>query len=264
MTGAVSFDGNSLQTFDRAALTGIITDTIDHASIPDKIVNMFNLAHASAQVQTYSGYSSKMITIKGTVAGSSESDLDSRLDTFRGYFLGSAKNLDIQQAGGTRRWITTLNSASITISENKRYATFTLQFMCLIPFGSDTATTTALNQTGRTSNSYSDNYTFLGNAPSLLPKITITLTAVSATGSQQLSWGNSDTGQTIVITRNNWTAGDVVVIDCDARTVTVNGVAVDFSGAFPEFTPGAHGMVYADTFNSRTMTENVVYYKRYL
>ncbi len=264
MTGAILFDTNNLQTFNRSAFTGIITNSIDYASIAQKNLSTYALAHANMSAIPFLNYPSKLIKIKGAVAGSSPSDLDSRLDTFRSYFLGKNKNLDIETNGATRRFIATSVSVNITVSENKKFATFEIDFLCIIPFGQDTATTTALNGTGRTLSGYTDNYTFLGTAPFLLPKITITLTAVSSSGSQQLFWGNNDNGQSIVITRTNWTAGDVVVIDVDQKTVTVNGLPADYTGAFPEFSPGLHGMIYGDTFTSRTMTENVVYYKRYL
>lgn len=263
MTGAVLFNTNSLQTFDYTTRVGILTDNIDYASLPQKVVNMYALAHANASTIPFINYPSKSIKITGTIVGSTPSDLDARLDSFRAILSAKDKNLDITTNGVARRFTATVNTISITISQNKKYATFSIEFICIIPFGSDTSTTTALTAAGRTLNSYTDNYTFLGSAPVQLPKVTITLTAVSATGSQQMYWGNSGTGQSIIITRN-WTTGDVVVIDCDQRTVTVNGVPVDYAGAFPEFVPGGGSMIYGDTFNSRTMTENVVYYKRYL
>lgn len=263
MTGAVSYNSNSLQTYNRTTRVGIIVNSIDYASLPTKSMAVYPLAHSNASTIPFISYQSKSIKVSGAVVGSSSADLDSRLDVFRAYFNGKDKNLDIETNGATRRYIATANAISVTLSENKLYAIFEIEFICTIPFGSDTTTTTALNGTGRTLNSYNDNYTFLGTAPVILPKATITLTAVSSTGEQQLFWGNSGTGQTIVISRT-WTTGEVLVIDCDQRTVTVNGAAVDFTGAFPEFATGAQSMVYGDTFNSRTMTENVVYYKRYI
>lgn len=264
MTGAISFNTNSFQTYNRATRVGIITEGIDFASISTKNLSMYGVAHSNRSVVPFVNYPSKAISIKGTISGSSKTDLDSRLDAFRGYLVAQEKNLDINFNGATRRFIATVTASDIQKSENGLYATFTVQFICTIPFGMDTATTTALNASGRTNNAYTDSYTFLGNAPVQLPIVTITLTAVSASGAQQLFWGNNDTGQSITLTRNNWTSGDVVVIDCENRRITVNGVDVDFAGAFPEFTPGAHNMIYGDTFTSRTMTENVVYYKRYM
>ena len=263
MDGSISFNSNSLQTFNRTTRTGIIVDHIDLESGAERKFDVFALAHSNESVIPSDELPSKIIPITGTLVSDTPNNLSALLDTFRGYLNGRSKNLDVGYGGIVRRYVATAQAPVITRSEDKKYATFTLSFACTVPFGVDTSNTTALNGTARTLNNYTDSYTFLGSAPVQLPVITITLTAVSSTGSQQLFFGNNDTGQTIVITRANWTTADVVVIDCAQRLVTINGVVVDFTGAFPEFTPGAHSMIYGDTFNSRTMTENVVYAKRY-
>lgn len=264
MDGSISFNSNSLQTFSRTTRTGIIVDHIDLESAPERKFDMFALAHANESVIPSDEYPSKMIPITGTIVSDTANNLSTLLDTFRGYLTGRSKNLDVGYGGVVRRYIATALSPVITRSEDKKYATFTLSFACTVPFGVETSNTTALNGTGRTANSYTDSHTFLGSAPVQLPVITITLTAVSSTGSQQMFFGNNDTGQAITIARSNWTAGDVVVINCATRSVQVNGIETDFTGAFPEFTTGVHAMLYIDTFTSRTMTENVVYAKRYL
>lgn len=264
MDGTISFDSNSLQTYNYATGVGIITDNIDLDSLPTKNVSLYGQAHSNRSTIPFINYPSKTIPVTGTVRSDTATNLDTLLDTFRSYFVGQDKNLDIAYKGSTRRYIATVNTLNITRSANKKYAKFAIEFICTVPFGQDTSNTTALNQTGRTSNVYSDTYTFLGSAPIQLPVITITLTAVSSTGAQQLSWGNDDNGQGIVITSSTWANGDVVVIDCVNKTVTINGIAVDYTGAFPEFTPASHTFTYSDTFTSRTMTENVVYKKRYL
>lgn len=263
MDGSISFNGNSLQTFNRTTRTGIIVDHIDLESVPDRKFDLFALAHANESVIPSDEYPSKMIPITGTIVSDTANNLSTLLDTFRGYLTGRSKNLDVGYGGIVRRYVATALPPVITRSEDKKYATFTLSFACTVPFGVDTSNTTALNGTARTLNNYTDSYTFLGSAPVQLPVITITLTAVSSTGNQQMFFGNNDTGQGIAIARSNWATSDVVVINCATRSVQVNGVDTDFTGAFPEFTPGAHTMLYGDTFASRTMTENVVYAKRY-
>lgn len=264
MDGSIAFNANSLQTFDRVARVGIITDHIDNESSPDKDLTIYGIAHSNQSTIPNENSPSKTITITGTIVSDTPNNLSTLLNTFRGYFNGKDKNLDIGYGGIVRRYIATAKPPQITRSENKKYATFTIVFICTIPFGTDTTATVALNGTARTSATYTDTYTWLGSAPLQLPIVTITLTAVSATGPQQMFWGNSDTGQSLTITRSGWANGDVVVFDCVNKQITVNGVPFDFTGAFPEFTPGSHPMVYGDSFTSRTMTENVSYYVRNL
>jgi len=267
MTGAILYDSNNLQTYNRVTQTGIITDDIDLDSLPDRDLSIYAMAHSNASTIPFGNYPRKVIPVTGTIKAPTSAALDALLDTFRGYFRGKDKNLDIGYNGTTRRYTATHNGISIKRGNDKTFARYSINFVCTIPFGTDTTNTTALNATGRTLNGYSDAHTFLGTAPNQLPVVTITLTAVSATGSQQMFWGNNDTGQGIVITRSGWANGDVVVIDSSDplnQKVTVNGTQVDFSGAFPEFSPGAHTMTYTDSFNSRTANHNVVYKPRYM
>lgn len=258
MAGGITFASNNFQT------ANIITQSIDHASIPTKVATLYPLAHANKSALPYINYPKKLIKIAGIVVGTSIVDLDSRLDTFRSYQNLQNQNLDLEYNGGTRRYTATVDSMAISRDDGLSYANFEIEFACTLPWGQDTSATTALNQSARTLNTYSDSYTFLGTAPFQAPVVTITLTAVSSTGSTTLIWGNGDNGQAITITRSNWTAGDVIVIDCANKTVTVNGIANNFTGAFPEFAPGARALQYTDSFTSRTMTELVTYTVRYL
>jgi hypothetical protein len=263
MTGALSFDSNSLQTYSPTTRVGIITNDIDFSDIATKSMSMFPIANSNLSAISSVNYPNKTITITGGVSGSSASDLDSRLDTFRGYFIGTDKNLDITYNGSTRRFIATANTVNITRGANGKYATFSIEFICTSPFGTDTSNTTALSATGRTGSSYSDAYIFLGTAPAQLPVITITINSLTGGTGAYILVGNDDTGQQIIVT-NNFSADDVLEIDCYNKTVKLNGTDVDFVGGFPEFVPGASHIDYADNFTTRNFDISVVYKKLYL
>lgn len=179
MGRSISFDGNSLQT------ANILTQDIDSESIPTKVVNTLALAHASGSRIPFTGYSGKTVRVSGLVVGSSVSDLDSKLDTFRGYFNGQDKNLDIGYGGSTRRYIATVNSLVITRPGGLMDAKFDIEFICTQPFGQNTATTSALSASSRTSATYTDSYTFLGTAPYQRPVWTITFNS-AVTGTSNL------------------------------------------------------------------------------
>lgn len=400
-----SFDGNDLNTFNGSV--GIyVQDIQGHESLPPKTVAQFVLAHANRSAIPYVQYPNRPITVKGVINGSSIADLDARVDAFKYFFLGTDKNLDIDYAGSIRRFIATVNTISINRPNGLLYAEFTIVFTCNYPFGQNTATTNAVNQSGRTNSSYTDAHTFLGTAPFQLPLWTLTLsdiissstnvctnpgfevdtsgwssggigtftrttgqnhsgsaagqmvnaassplsspsantygwelfpisglvagqtyrvslwvkgnaggeafrcrtlggvdnvvslttswqqvtftfvatattdqlyvwsTTASATwfiddvsitqqASSTVSVGNANNGQQLNITRN-WVINDVLVVDTVNRNVTVNGNAVAYTGAFPEFPPGAQQLYYADGFISRTLTELVTYYPMFL
>lgn len=258
MTGAITYDSNSLQTYSQSALVGIITNGIEHTNLPAKDAALFGLANTDSSVIPYVGYPSKAITITGVIAGSTSANLDSRIDSFKAYFLGKDKNLDIEYNGSTRRYIATVNTIGINRQQKALWATFQIEFICTLPFGKNTSATTALTASGRTSSGYTDAYTFLGSAPFQLPLITITYSAVTG-GASYVSFGNNGNGQGITITDQTWVASDVLEIDVANRTVKKNGVEIDFLGAFPEFAPGAQNFSYSDGFTTRTFGITVTY-----
>lgn len=259
MDGGITYDSNSLQTFNPATRVGIVTNSIEHTDLPAKDAAMFGLANRNQSVIPYVGYPAKKVTIAGVIKGSTQADLDSRIDTFKGYFNGKDKNLDIVYNGTTRRYIATANSISIKREQKALWATFSIEFVCPQPFGRNTTATVAVNQAARAASSYTDPHTFLGSAPFQLPKLTVTYATITG-GASYVSWGNSTNGQGITITDQTWINGDILEIDCEAQTVKKNGVEIDFLGAFPEFAPGNQSFTYSDGFTTRSMTELVNYY----
>lgn len=263
MTGAtnISYNSNSLQGVVSGGFQ-IITSDIDHFSNPDKSAKMFPLAHANASALPFIAYPSRTIKVSGYLLDTTIANLDADIDTFKGYFTGQDQNLDIDYNGGTRRYTATANNVTITRPVGLLYAKFSIEFICTNPFGQAITSNTLLDGSsghtgfGRTSASYTDAITLLGNAPQQRPVITITLTAVSDASGGFITISNNTTGQGITVSRT-WAAGDVLVIDCAQKIVTVNGVAFVFSGAFPEFAPGSGSINYTDNFTSRTMNENV-------
>lgn len=248
----ITFGGNSLQT------SQILTAEVDNVDIPQKDAQMYALAHANGSKIPFVEYPSRIVRISGKLIGTSITNLEALIDTFKGYLVAQDQNLDFDWNGSTRRFIATVNSTAISRPGGLTYANFSVEFICTNPFGQNTATTSALSAAGRTLGTYNDAHTFLGNAPYQLPIFTYTLTAVTGGTTKTVTIGNGGNGQAISITRT-WTAGEVLVIDCVAKTVTINGLAVAFSGAFPEFPPGAQTLQYSDEFTTRTFTISAVY-----
>jgi hypothetical protein len=257
MARNISYDSNQMQT------PYIFSSEIDDASIPTKSAKMYALAHYSGSKIPFVSYSDKKIMVTGTLIGDTVPDLDARIDSFKSFFINQDRNLDIDFAGSTRRYTATANKVDIKRPGGLLYANFSIEFYCTNPFGQAVNTDTALNATGRTLASYSDSYTFLGTAPTQRPIITITLTAVTQTGVQPINFGNNANGQQITVTRT-WAVNDVLQIDSVQKLVTVNGFAVDYSGAFPEFKPGAQSLGYSDGLTTRTFSINVVYNQLFL
>ncbi len=249
----LTFASNDLQT------ANIVTEDIDVADIPEKDLKIYALAGANrSKIPNDPNYPNRRIHLSGSLNAASIAAMDALEDTFKGYFRERDQNLDKGHNGGTRRFVASVESLVIKRPGGLAFADFEVGLVCTDPFGRETSTTSALSASGRTAATYSDNHTFLGNAPFQLAIATITLSAVTGGTAKTITWGNAGNGQAISVTRT-WAAADVLVINPVLNSVTVNGVEVDFTGAFPEFPPGAQSMAYDDGFTTRTFTISVVY-----
>jgi hypothetical protein len=265
MNGDIAFNANSLQTYNPTTSVGIIVDSIGHESTPEKSLDVYTVANANkSAIAGDPEFVKKNIPVTGTIIGSSVADLAARVDAFKALFNGKDKNLDIGYAGTTRRYIATAdNSPSFTPNPGKRWIKFAINFLCADPFGRDiSATTLWTTKTGFTAATFTEAMTVGGSAPYQLPVFTITLTAISGAGDYVLI-SNDNNNQEILLYGLGLVAGDVIVIDCVARKVTVNGIEVDYYGTFLELEPGSNSITYTDGFTTRTVTVAANYVKRW-
>lgn len=266
MTVTVSFNGNSLQTFN--GTNGILTSDIDHGSSPDNTINILPLAKAPRSSVTSALKQQKTITVSGWIIGTSIIDCSNQLKTFKGYLVGRELDLLISDGSGDINYIATMNKNTVTRPNYLGYAKFTVEFICSQPYGFDTTATTALNGTSRTLATYTDAITVGGNSEWQMPIITVTLTAVTGGTGKFITIGNSLVGQACTITRT-WASSDVLIIDTSSITapVTVNGTQVVFTGALPTFNPSTYvsgqTITYNDNLTTRTMTELVQNFNRW-
>jgi len=264
MNGDLTFNSNDLQTYSPATDTGIITNVIDHTDGPDLSMSLYGLADADGSSIPAINSPSKPIALAGVIKGSSQADLDNRIDTFKGYFIGKDKNLDVAYGSGTRRYVATAGKPLIQRSQRAYIARFQVPITCTNPYGLDT-TSTALFATHNNSTvaTFTETPTVGGNAPYQLPIFTITIDALTGAGDYVLI-SNDNNNQEIMIYGMGLVNGDVIVIDCVQRIVTLNGDEIDYNGTFLELAPGANSITYTDGFTTRTVDVAASYTKRWL
>lgn len=263
MDGNVTYNAVSLQTYNPTTRVGIIVRSIKHTDAPDASGDAIAIANASdSNVPTFE-HTNKVITIEGVIAGSTQADLDNRIDAFKGYFNRRNKNLDIVYSTGARRY-TVMKSNGISINRQNKviWADFTVVLFCK-PFGIDTTPTVIANSVGVTGASHTYTPTISGSAPYQLPVFTITVTAKTGSG-DYIQVSNDLNGQQTIVTGLGLVAGDVVVFDSVKRRVTRNGVVVDYGGTFLEFEPGPVSFTITDGFATRTKTVLGEIYRRWL
>lgn len=264
MNGDLSFNSNSLKTYNPATGVGIGANVIEHTDGPDMLMSLFGMADADGSSIPAINYPSKTIPVAGFIKGSTQADLDSRIDTFKGYFIGKDKNLDIAYGSGTRRYVATARKPLINRRQQSLVATFQMEFICTNPFGLDTSSS-ALFATHNNSTvaTFTEAPTVGGNAPFQLPIFTITIDALTGAG-DYVQISNDNNNQELIVYGQGLVAGDVVVIDCVERKVTLNGNEIDYDGTFLELEPGANSITYTDGFTTRTVDVAASYVKRWL
>jgi hypothetical protein len=237
--------------FDSTTLTSAtyMPRLMQHESVAERIVSSLPLAREDGEVLISERYGKKIIRVQGTLVGSSQADLESKIDTFTELFSRPEKNLDVDWNSGTRRYVATCLRHEFDRDHfHISIVPWSAEFVVLSGEGKDTAETTLLNEVVvATTTPGTGSFTFAGSKP---PKPRITLKGANFSSLiRGLEYLNTDTGEKIVVTRNtaSWGTDSTTIIDCAAKTVTSNAgvasqTAATFYGAFPQFRIGSNNV----------------------
>lgn len=248
--------------------TVYVTNLIDHTQPFTRNLPTFNLARSHGAVKTDNTYGTKVIPHNGKIHGTSQSDIQSKIDTFNATMTGFDKNLDIGFAGTTRRYIATPQKArawqDITASN---WANFEIEYL-VTTFGIDT-TSTNISSGSTTAASFAISTSIGGSAPQQPLIITVTVTAATGLSNKTITLTTSG-GYSIAV-RRTWTVGDVLTVDETAlwalsgQPVKVGSNPVDFTGYFPTMAPGSgQTITLANDFTTRTLAYSVSQVRRWL
>ena len=244
MATGITFNGFDLQDANH------ITEDIDDSKPPERNLGVHTRVRRPGGIITDDTFGNKMIVVTGKILGSGVTDLENRIDTFKQNLALKKKELDIDWASGTRRYIATaMEFPTPRPVRGTNWANFKVTFICT-ELGKATSQSTLGSTNNNTSSPRTQTITPTGSAPDQYVVIQITLDSFTGASVNTISLKNDDTGQTISISRL-WTAGEVLVVDGDSQDVTVDGVSVDFSGAFPVFPPESTPLIYEDDFTAR-------------
>ena len=213
-------------------------------------------------VVTDDTFETKIIPVMGTIFGTSLSNLDSLIDDFNAAMAVKDKNLDIDYEGGTRRYVATPRNFNIDRPIRGNWAKYRVDFL-VTEYGKDTSSSSLLTSNNNTTSGGTHAITVDGSAPEQYLTITIDLNTFTGAAINTVTVGNNETGQAVSISRA-WTGTDTLVIDVENQRVKVEGVEVDYSGAFPEFVAGPETISYDDDFTARNYNINATYFKRWL
>lgn len=243
--------------------SGIVTQVLLQDNTPERDIDSFNIPRDDGRSYVGDYWRRKTISIRGVVSKDTNSILESTLDDMKRYLGVPNSELDIKIDGTIRRYIATLSNGDRMFARRRGYhvttCPFDLQFTCLEPFGKSTEYE-ATTYFDKTDLSFTENVINSGTVTGK-PYLAINITAASAI--TEISFTNNTTEETITITRS-FSAGEYLAIDCEEKTVKVNGVAVDYDGIFPDIAIGTNSYSVDFTGTSATYTLTMKTLPKYL
>lgn len=249
-------------TVDLTGLTNCNFTRIDHHARPVRNITAAKIARYDGNQLIHQEYADKQIIVEGFIAAADRATYEANRDTLLTNLQAQEATLRFSQSGANRDYTCTV--ADIIFSDTDGgVGFFSIKFECSFPFGQDATATTDLNASANSAASVSPTFTAIGGSYKAQPTFTIGVTAVTGGTAKYIKLTNPTTGQYIQITRT-WANADSLVVNVAARTVTANGVAVDYTGVFPEFDTTDTTLQYDDNFTTRTVAITMTHKKRWL
>lgn len=248
----ITFDGTSLVSSPYTVRRFTSDD------VQNRQMFLYGLARQRGATLLNSELKEKVFKMEGTITGTSISDLEGNVDEFKELITRTEKNLDIEYAGGTRRFVATASKINVPRDFfNVTFVPFEVEFLCSAGVGKDIVITsdavTAISTLDRT--------TTTSVSGTLSPDMKTTIEVTAASGITQVELLAN--GDKITLTASI-VAGDEIVIDGGTLKVTQNGTEKAYTGIFPQFGVGAN--VYQLTFTGTSITYDLTfdYVKTYL
>lgn len=236
MPQSIQFDSTELRN------TTYIPRFVKHESATERDLNLLDLARDDGSVLVNDRRGVKRITLQGILTGTSESGLETAIDTFKELLSRQEKNLDISWAGSTRRYVATCASHIFDRDFfHLLFVPWTAEFVVSSGVGKDTTITAEKHAVDVDANPYSWSSTFAGSAK---PKPIITVViGVGYTYPRGLQIKNTTNGQKITINKASALGmGDTFIFNWDTKKVTLGGVEYPFYGVFPDLIIGANSL----------------------
>lgn len=261
--GPVLFNANNLETL----VSGLQIVALPIVVPPKKTLATNMLAFMNKAKVTQNFFTERKIPITCVIKQNTRVLLDQALDSLWPLINGIEGTLTLVEGNQQRAYTATWSDFNMKTLKGG-YMLFDIIFTTSDMFGYDPTYTLLCDQSGFVASPTNITLGDVGgSADWQVPIFTLYYSALTA-GTGTVTIGNPATGQTVSITRT-WAAGDQVEVDSQNKTVKVNGVLVDFTGAIPEWQPkilvgtGQSKVLVTDSFSTRTLRVRGIYYKRY-
>lgn len=253
----LDYNGFQLQTGT------IITDSWTLLSPPNYNVQVDQLAHADGGRIVQQFMASRTFTISGSMRGAaSMADMQTQADLFKSMLSQPNGVLTYNIDGASiRKVYCTASQITIDNDQAKLTSKWSVQFESADGTIWDTTTTTLYSGSG--SSSTASVPILVYGSYKCQPDIKVTLTGLTVGSGTQVTITNGTTLKGVTVSRT-WSNNDVLEVDSLNKLIYVNNIAVDFTGQFPEFSPGSGSLRYIDNFSARSWQIVGTYTQRWI
>ena len=203
------------------------------------------------------------IILRGSVKGTSRTDMETRMDQMRQNLSVFGSVLKIPWAGSSRYYECYAIGLDKLFQERDHYhmnqCPFEVELIALQPFGRDQNRTPTDVPTAVTTSPTVMAFVDSGTAESdSLAYITL----VTAGTVSQITWENTTNGDKLIIT-GSFSNGDQIIVDGENKAVTKNGVAIDYSGVLPKIIAGSNSFRITLVGSGYSIAITEIHYNRY-
>jgi len=223
-------------------------------SAPPRDFSIVPYATDDGGIITFDRYGVKHIIVKGFISAATPAALQTAVDTFKELFSRRDKNLDLTPSGGVlRRYVANCLSHTLPVNHyNNTFLPYEAEFIVVESVGKATALTELLNST-LTANYNTAHTLTVGSAQEQKLRFTFYFTTTAAVAGIKIRTLAVDgvgalIYDTSMIITYAFANTEVLIVDCDAMTVLLNGTAINFYGTFPRAILGTDQTIIQITF----------------
>lgn len=215
---------------------------VKHESTPERELNIIPYIKQTGGILVNQRFPYKTIPLRGYIVGSSQSDLDGKIDTLKKLFNTSEKNLDVSWAGGTRRYVATPRNFMCDRNHyNVSSVNFSVDFVIPSGVGKATSVISTISSLNITATPYTNTAVDFSSGSSKIFPYKIQLAKQSGT-IRGFKFQNTKTGDYFIVTRS---AG-ISTVEINSQDKSVTGTYDNFIGDFVSFEPTASEDIQID------------------
>ena len=255
----LEFGGFSLQS------TNIISERVLADSCPVRDLRSFSAPLADGGAVVGDNFGERHIRVFGIIKADTAAELETAMDEMKRRLSALEGNLDYTLNSTTKRCTATLKNTDRVFDRRQSYhisfCPFELDFVTFDPYwkGLEYTSQSYLTQTNLVQNVEIENtgewdargvYIFTINAESGITKLNLK--------------SNTNSDEIEIEPSGGFSAGDVLIIDGETQTVTLNGTEIDYDGVFPVINYLNNSFAVTWTGTSLTYDLTIKYKKSYL